>query len=92
MIYDAYYSRILSELFLNKLDQTKCSYIAYYLLKSIEKELNDLSDSLNKEILDTSSQDCFEEFKVVVEKEGESVRGPWLCEVAGGGLREYKVG
>jgi len=31
-----------------KLDQNKCTYIAYYLLKSIEKELNSLTDSLKK--------------------------------------------
>ena len=58
-----------------KLDQSKCTYIAYYLLKSIEKELNALTDSLKKEAPDTASQDCFKEFKAVVEKEGESVRG-----------------
>jgi hypothetical protein len=76
-----------------KLDQSKCTYIAYYLLKSIEKELSALTDSLRKESPDTASQDCFREFKVVVEKESESVRGTMalvreLVEDEG----EYKIG
>lgn len=57
-----------------KLEQNKCVYIAYYLLKSIEKELTALGDSLKKESPDTASQDCFREFKSVVEKEGETVK------------------
>lgn len=32
-----------------KADQNKCIYIAYYLFKNIEKELNGLSESLKKE-------------------------------------------
>ena len=52
-----------------KLDQNKCTYIAYYLLKSIEKELNVLMDSFKKESPETASQECYKEFKAVVEKE-----------------------
>jgi len=57
-----------------KLEQNKCIYIAYYLLKSIEKELAALNESLKKESHDTSVQDSFREFKSVVDKETESVK------------------
>lgn len=56
-----------------RLEQGKAIYIAYFLFKSIEKELNGLSESLKKETPD-SAQDCFKEFKVVVEKEIDAVR------------------
>lgn len=39
-----------------RIDQNRCIYIAYYLFKNIEKELNGLSDSLKKE---TDTQESF---------------------------------
>ena len=57
-----------------KLDQGKSVYIAFFLFKSIEKELNSLSESLRKETPD-SAQDSFREFKTAVEKESEAVKG-----------------
>ena len=54
-----------------KTDQHRCVYIAYYLFKNIEKELNALADSLKKE---TDSQDSFKEFRSLVDKELDTVR------------------
>jgi hypothetical protein len=51
-----------------RFDQNRCVYIAYYLLKSIEKELHSLAESLKKESPDSNAQDGFREFKSVVEK------------------------
>jgi hypothetical protein len=56
-----------------KLEQGKSIYIAYFLFKSIEKEMNALFDSLKKEA-DTNPQDPFREFKSAVEKEVDSVK------------------
>lgn len=50
-----------------KLEQGKNIYIAYFLFKSIEKEINGLFESLKKEP-DTNPQDPFKEFKTAVEK------------------------
>jgi len=57
-----------------KLEQTKNIYIAYFLFKNIEKEMNALYDSLKKEP-DTNPQDPFREFKLAVEKEVDMVKG-----------------
>lgn len=54
-----------------KTDQNRCVYIAYYLFKNIEKELNALADSLKKE---TDAQDAFKEFRSLVDKELDTVR------------------
>lgn len=54
-----------------KTDQNRCVYIAYYLFKNIEKELNALADSLKKE---TDTQDAFKEFRSLVDKELDTVR------------------
>lgn len=56
-----------------KLEQSKSIYIAFFLFKSIEKEMNALFESLKKES-DTNPQDPFREFKVAVEKEMDSVK------------------
>lgn len=57
-----------------KLEQGKSLYIAYFLFKSIEKEMNALYESLKKEP-DTNPQDPFREFKAAVEKEVDNVKG-----------------
>ena len=42
-----------------RLEQNRCIYIAYYLFRSIEKELAQLIDSLRKEAPDSTTQDSF---------------------------------
>jgi hypothetical protein len=57
-----------------RLDQPKSLYIAYYLMKSIEKEINTLNDSLKKEPSDSNFQDPFREFKTTIDKETDSLK------------------
>lgn len=56
-----------------KQQQPKHLPVAYFLFKTIEKELLSLADTLGKD-LHTDPQDPFREFKLAVDKELEGVR------------------
>ena len=55
-----------------RLEQPKGIYISYYLFKSIEKELNSISDSLKKE--GSHDSEAVREFRNALDKENEGLR------------------